>query len=99
MVPTKVWLNLAGYALLWMAVENGSIAMEGKIIDGKDNRVVGMFMDREKGRTSLINVKDITWYSHANAVIVEWAQQGVDIVNSEDDDIIEDTCSFTLLPW
>jgi hypothetical protein len=73
--------------------------MEGKAVDGKTGLVVAMFMDREKGRGSLVNVSDLTWYSHAKKIIDEWAQQGVKIINASENEVVEDSCPVTLLPW
>lgn len=98
-VPTKVWLNLAGYALVFSAVDQGTIAIEGRIKDGANGKVVAMFMDRECGRTSLLNAKDITWYEHAKSIITEWANQSVEVVNADEHDVVEDSCPFSLLPW
>lgn len=98
-VPTKVWLNLASYALIWMALDQGTIAMEGRVRDGGTNKVVAQFMDRESGKANIVNIKDLTWYSHAKSIITEWAEQSVELVNADDDDVVKDSCPFTLLPW
>jgi hypothetical protein len=98
-VPTKVWLNLASYTFIFMAIDQGVIAMEGRVRDGKNNKIVAMFMDRETGRTSILNIKDLTWYFHAKSIISEWAEQSVEVVNVDENQVVEDSCSFTLLPW
>lgn len=98
-VPTKVWLNAAGYFFLYSAIDQGVVAMEAKIKDGATGKVFMKVMDREKGRITLVNVRDLTWYYHAHAIINDWAAQSVEIVNSEENDIIEDSSPFTLLPW
>lgn len=99
LVPTKVWLNAAGYYFIWSAVDRGSIAMEGRIRDGKNGKILCKFMDRELGRVSIANVRDLTWYYHARGVIDDWASQSVELVNADDNDVVEDSSAFTLLPW
>lgn len=98
-IPTKVWLNAAGYAFIYTALDQGIVAIEGRVRDAKSGKVVAKFMDREKGRTSLLNLKDLTWYEHGKGVITEWADQSVELVNADQDDVVEDTCPFTLMPW
>ena len=51
--------------------------MEGRIRDGETSEIIVKFIDRERGKQSLLNIKDLTWYSHVEAVIEEWAQQFV----------------------
>jgi hypothetical protein len=98
-VPTKVWLNAAGYFFIYTAIDQGVVAMEAKIKDGATGQVFMKIMDREKGRTTLVSLSDLTWYSHAHGIIDDWAAQSVEFVNSEQNDIIEDSSPFTLLPW
>jgi hypothetical protein len=98
-VPTKVWLNAAGYFFLYSAIDQGVVAMEARIKDGATGKVFMKVMDREKGRITLVNVRDLTWYSHAHVIMDDWAAQSVEFVNSEENDIIEDSSPFTLLPW
>ncbi len=99
LVPTKVWLNAAGYYFLYSGVDQGTIAMEGRLRDGGNNKIVCKFMDREKGRVSLVSARDLTWYSHAEKIIQDWAKQSVDVVNADDNQVVEDTLPFTLMPW
>lgn len=98
-VPTKVWLNTVAYAGIWMAVDKGSIAMEGRLRDGETSEIIVKFIDLERGKDSLLNIKDLTWYSHVKTVIEEWAQQFVQTVNSEEGEIIKDSTFIELKPW
>lgn len=98
-VPTKAWLNTVAYAGIWMAVDKGSIGMEGRIRDGETSEIIVKFIDRERGKESLLNIKDLTWYSHVKAVIEEWAQQFVQAVNAEEGEIIKDSTSVELKAW
>jgi len=98
-VPTKAWLNAVGYAALFMAVDKGSVAMEGRCRDAGTSEVVIKFADREKGKQSLLNVKDLTWRSHAHAIIQEWAAQSVQITNAEEYEVIEDSSWWEWKLW
>ena len=73
--------------------------MEGRIRDGETSEIIVKFIDRERGKQSLLNIKDLTWYSHVEAVIEEWAQQFVQAVNAEEGDIIKDSTSIELKVW
>jgi len=73
--------------------------MEGRIRDGETSEIIVKFIDRERGKQSLLNIKDLTWYSHVEAVIEEWAQQFVEAVNAEEGDIIKDSTSIELKVW
>jgi hypothetical protein len=55
--------------------------------------------DREAEKSSIINVKDYTWYSHARGILSEWADQFVQMCNKGPDDMIKDSRKFTLKPW
>ncbi len=98
-VPTKAWLNTVAYAGIWMAVDKGSIAMEGRLRDGETSEIVAKFIDRERGKENILSIKDLTWYSHVKSVIVEWADQFVQAVNAEEGELIKDSKPVELKPW
>lgn len=99
-VPTKAWLNTVAFAGLMMAVDKGIVSMEGRLRDGETEEIIAKFADREQGRSSLVgNVKDVTWYGHAKAIVREWGQQSVVITNAEADEVIKDSSAFELKMW
>ncbi len=67
--------------------------------DGGTNDVVAMFADRESEKFSIVNIKDLTWYAHAKAILREWADQFVKIANKQPGDIVKDSAPFDLKPW
>jgi hypothetical protein len=98
-VPTNAWLNALGYVGIMMAVDKGSVAMEGRGRDGGTGEVVLKMADREKGKQSLVSVKDLTWHAHARAIIEEWAEQSVAIVNAEEYAVVQDSSWWDWRPW
>jgi hypothetical protein len=96
LVPTKPLLSLLGGPTL---LGKGTVAIEGRFLDGLTERVIATFADRETPKRSLVNVDDLTWYSHARQIIDEWADQLVAIVNASREERVEDSSPFTLLPW
>jgi hypothetical protein len=111
-VPNKIVLDALGYAAgpvagaagtaaanVQTASTHSSVAFEARMKDGATNDVVAMFADRESEKFSLVNVKDLTWYGHAKAILHEWADQFVKIANKQPGEIIKDSAPFDLRPW
>ena len=81
LVPTKAFFNAAGTiagffipgASLVNTVNSGSIAMECKVLDGRNGEVVMMLTAREKDDSALIDLKSLTWYGNAETIIDRWA--------------------------
>jgi hypothetical protein len=76
-----------------------TVAFEARIVDSADGQVLAMAADREQGKVAPVNLKALTWYGEANAIIDEWAEQFVQIANRRPDEIVKDTSPFTLKPW
>ena len=98
-VPTNAWLNAVSLVGVMTAVDKGSVAIESRLRDAATNEIIAKFADRESGKQSLINVKDLTWYSHARDIIREWAQQSVAVVNAEEGSEVTDSSPFELKAW
>jgi hypothetical protein len=96
LVPTQPVLNMLGGPT---RLGKGTVAIEGRFRDGLSDNVVAMFADRETAKRSVVNVADLTWYSHARKIVDEWAQQLVAITNAGEGERVKDSSSFTLLPW
>jgi len=111
-VPNKVVLDALGYAAgpavgaagtvaanVQTATTHSTVAFEARMKDGSTNEVVAMFADRESEKFSIVNVKDLTWYGHAKAILREWADQFVKIANKQPGEIVKDSAPFDLKPW
>lgn len=111
-VPNKVVLDALGYAAGPIAGPAGSaasgaqtittlstVAFEARMRDGATKEIVAMFADRESEKYFPVNLKDLTWYGHAKAIIKEWANQFVKIANQQPGEIIKDSPLFDLKPW
>ncbi len=106
-VPSKVVLNTLGYApfvgsavkLIRNTKGRSSVAFEARLRDGPMGEVVAMFADREFEKMSPINVKDVTWYGHAQSILAEWASQFVRMFNRKGTEAIPDSKPFHLKPW
>ena len=98
LVPTKVWLNAIG-TIFAVTVDHGSVAMEAKVRDGASGNVVATFADREHGKSSLVSVANLTWYSHAEHIIDDWAAQIVEVMKTSGTKPVADSPAFTLQPW
>ena len=99
-VPTKAWLNALSMATMFMTLEQGTVAFEGRVRDGQTKEIIAKFADREQGKANALgNVKDFGWHGHAKAIINEWADQLVLAVNWEEGQVIEDSPGFELKVW
>lgn len=99
LVPTKAWLNAAGYAGVMMALDKGTIAIEGRLKDASTGEVLAMFADREAGKDSLLDAQDLTWWGHAREAVDDWAKQMVQVAHAEEWETVDDSWSFKLRPW
>lgn len=111
-VPNKVVLDALGYAAGPVAGPAGSaaagaqtattqstVSFEARMRDGETKQVVAMFADREHEKYFPVNLKDLTWYGHAKAILNEWAKQFVHVANQQPGEIIKDSPLFDLRPW
>ncbi|OGW80598.1 MAG: hypothetical protein A3G33_00230 [Omnitrophica bacterium RIFCSPLOWO2_12_FULL_44_17] len=111
-VPTNVPLEAAGYVggplfgtvgkvagSVAKSFLRSTVAFEARLKDGRTGEVVAMFADREGEKSSIVNVKDFSWYAHAKSIINEWAVQFVQISNKAPGGVIEDSGTFDLKPW
>lgn len=108
-VPSKVTLNALGYAPFFvgtaltvvrgLANDVSSTAFEARVRDAATGEIVAMYADREQQQTAPISVRGLTWYSHAEVAISQWAAQFVQLANRKDGQRIKDSDPFTLMPW
>ena len=106
-VPSKIILNTIGYApfvgtaakLLRNTKSKSSVAFEARFRDGATGEILAMFADREFEKMSPLNIKDVTWYGHAESILHEWADQFVGMMNRKPGETIKDSKPFHLKPW
>lgn len=106
-VPSKIVLNTLGYTPIvgyaFKIVRNtkskSSVAFEARLRDGASGEFLALFADREFEKASLVNVKDVTWYGHAESIIHEWACQFVRVLSRGSGEAVPDSKPFHLKPW
>ncbi len=106
-IPSKVALNTLCYAPFvgtaarifrgWK--HRSTVAFEARMRDGATGTIIAQFADREAEKAAPLNVKDVTWYGHAESIVAEWAAQFVRILNRKPGEAVRDSNPFTLKPW
>ena len=76
-----------------------AIAFEARLRSGDTGEVIAMFADREAGKQTIINVRGLSRYGYAKAVIDEWAKQFVRVLNKKPGEQIPDSEPFDLKLW
>lgn len=97
-VPTKVWLNIIGYAAIG-ALSQGTTAFEGRLRDGKTQEVLAEFKDQEYGQFDLVSVRDMTWFMHSQHTIRQWSEELVAMCRRAPDEAVAPMSTVTLKPW
>lgn len=95
LVPTKAVLNgvekTVGLALPMVIstamsplsnLNEGSIAMEGKVVDSQTGQVLAMFADRERAEAAALDLAGFTPYGQSELVIRNWGTEFVRIVHA-----------------
>ena len=108
-VPSKVTLNALGYAPFFIgtgitvaraaAQDYSSAAFEARVKDSQTGEVIMLLADREGEQVSLVSVRGLTWYAHAETIIKSWSDQMVQVLERKGNQKIKDTDPFTLMPW
>lgn len=113
LVPSKAVLNAIGY-LTWIPTAisvsgslatdsqdtgKGVIAIEGRVRDGKTGEIIGMFSDRERPKTAIIDLKSLNWWAPARAIIDEWSTQLIAVANRPPGGSVKEAPAFELLVW
>src|SRR5687768_6262230 len=109
LVPSKVVLNTLGYApfgvgLTLKAVrglrdDKSTVAFEARARDAATGQVVLLAADREAEQASIIDLRGLTWYSHADGIINDWAKQFVRVLKQKPGEVVKDSPKFRLQPW
>jgi len=104
-VPSKAalealsWVMPFGSGILLTPLNTSSAAMEGMFRDGRSGKVLLAFADREGEKARPVDLAGFTWYTHAKAIMKDWARQLVLVANQKPGEVIPDTKVFTLKPW
>lgn len=109
-VPSKIVLNALGYTPVFfigtginivrtIAQDVSTVAMEARFRDAATGETIIMMADREAQQMAVVSVRGLTWYSHAQAIISQWASQFVALANAKPGELVKDSDPFTLQPW
>ena len=112
-VPSKAAMNALGY-VTWVpsAVTSvgsmgtdsqdtgkGVIAIEGRVRDGATGEIIGMFADRERPKTAIVDIKSLNWWAPAKSVIDDWSRQLIALANRPPGGVVKDSPAFELMIW
>lgn len=108
-VPSKVVLNALGYAPFFIgmgitavrsvAQDVSTVAIEARFRDAATGEILLTLADREQEQMAVVSVRGLTWYSHAQAIVSQWATQFVQMASQKPGEVIKDSDPFTLQPW
>lgn len=98
MVSARPIVNAITFLFIYRPVQQGMLAMEGRIRDAKSGAVLVTFSDRENAKLSLIHVDDFNRTGHGKAILDEWAGQLVRVLNRKPGEVIKDPSRFRLSP-
>lgn len=107
LVPSKAFLNAAstvgGFfvpgAGLAATAGKGSVAIEARLTDSTSGKLLAQMADREEGKSAVVDIAGMSWYSSAKTTIDEWAAQFVRLANSEYTEQVPDSAPFTFVTW
>ncbi len=110
-VPGNVWLGavgLASNAFGPVGIATGAIAatgnpasmaIEGRMRDSSNQSIWAVFSDNEPAKTSVVDLRAVTWYGHTGGIMDDWASQFAQIANGPREVTVMDASFFTLKPW
>jgi hypothetical protein len=108
-VPSKVTLNALGYApfgvgmtlnaLRTIGNDKSTCAFEARMRDASTGEILMLAADREAEQMTLVDLRGLTWYSHVDGIVKDWARQFVQVANQKPGQVIKDTAKFRLQPW
>ena len=109
MVPSKVVLNVLGYAPFYVGTaitvvrtagnDESCAAFESRTRDAATGQILILAADRETQQYAPIDFRGLTWYSDVQGIIDEWSAQWVKITERKSGQKIKGTDTFRLLPW
>lgn len=108
-VPSKVLLNAMGYLPFGVGLainltrlvadDVSTCAMETRIRDASTQEIVEKMADREAQQVAPVTVRGLTWYSNAETIITQWANQLVKVTDRKPGETVEGVDPVTLQPW
>lgn len=81
------------------SVSRSTVAFEARLRDGATGEIIAMFADREYEKGSIVNVKNFSWYAHAESIIEEWSDQWVQVLKKKPGEKIKEPGTFEWKPW
>lgn len=107
LVPAKVFWNsaatAAGFVLpgagLLSAAGQGAITIEGRLRDGANGNIIGLFRDRQTDQIALANLANYTWYHGSEANIDELAKKTAEILNAPAGTVVKRSVPFKLVAF
>ncbi len=101
LVPTPAGTNrfteAAGFFVPFLGlaksliVDDGSIAIEARVIDAVNKEILLQFADREEDKsTPLIDASDFTYFRHAKQHIDIWAKQYAKLLTTDSSETVSD---------
>lgn len=98
MVSARPVVNAVTFLFIYRPVQQGMLAMEGRLRDAKSGKVIVTFSDRENAKISVIHADDFNRTGHGKAILDEWAGQLVQVLTRRPGEIIKDPSRFRLSP-
>ena len=108
LIPSKATLNtvetIVGFIIpgvgLLTIFNSGSVAIEGKLTDASNGKIICLFADRESDRASVINIAGFSWFRHSEIIVNCWASDFVEVMNAGSDPWkVEARFPFTLVEY
>lgn len=96
-VATVGGIFLPGTGVL-TALAQGTIAMEGRVLDSNTGDPLMEFKDRASDRASAFSLKDYQEYAHIRSVIDRWAAQYAELQAGNFEGKVSGSLPFTLNP-
>ncbi len=98
LVPARSWLEARGGRAVRLG-RQGSLALEGRLRDGRTGDVLAMFADRQGEPPEPSSGRERHWWGHPRSTLSRWARQLVVIANRRARSLVDDVWPFTLRSW
>ncbi|MBL8897654.1 MAG: DUF3313 family protein [Planctomycetes bacterium] len=97
-VPARSWFNARGAAPAGVS-GHGSIAIEGRILDGRTGRLLSTFADREDCAADLVSGANADWCCHAPLLFDRWSQRLVGLAHAAKEGRLGNTTAVPTHSW
>ncbi len=107
LVPSKAYWNAAattaGFVVpgagFLSAAGRGSIAIEGRLVNGATGEIIATFKDRRADKVAPVNLGSYSWYHGAEGNISDWASESAELLNTPPGHTVQRASAVTLKPW